>query len=417
MSKRNFFRRIRSVSNQVLIAGFAITSASFQADAQAVQEDAVTRLVKRQSQDIELPEDYMARVEGNKMQVSLVALGLDSGKLKTSNLLVSLLTSSGEERTATSDSLGNVTFDIKTNEFDEAAAIVVASPDGHAVLPVIPTSTTIADSRNLPKKKFALPLMPVNRDEINASIIRGSLPSSNMGTGELEGTLYATEDYKLRSINPYAVRLQQDGNLLGRVVIIDQDLANDLRFAKLTFLRSNQVVARTDSDASDGSFNVPNLAVGTYGVIASGPAGYSAFSFEVLPASVSTPIGERILSRPVSFAQPDSNERLYVFLCPPKYVPKITERCREVYGQPLTDIAGAQPVSGLTGGNGAGLAGGPGAGGFGGGGYGGGSGFGGGGGGGIGRLGGLAAIAGLATVGIIAATDDNNNAPVSPVSP
>jgi len=230
------------------------------------------------------------------------------------------------------------------------------------------------------------------------------------------GEFYPTGEYKLRSVNPYAVRLQRDGTLPGKVVVIDRDLASNLRFAKLTFLRNNQVVARTDSNPSDGGFDVPNLNVGNYGVIASGPAGYSAFSFEVLPATNPALIGEGVLGRPVSLVQPDSNEKLYVFLSPPRFVPRIAEQCREVYGRPMTDGSGAQPVSGLTVGNSAGLAGG--GGGFGGGGFGGG-GFGGGGfGGGGGGIGGLAAVGGLIAVGaIVAANDDNNDtATTSPIT-
>ena len=239
--------------------------------------------------------------------------------------------------------------------------------------------------------------MPANREEILGSITRGILPTNNPG-----GELYGSGDYKLQPVNPYTVKLQKDGNLLGKIVVADRELAENLRYAKLTFLRNNQVVARTDSNPSNGSFYVAGLVPGLYGVIAAGPAGYSSFAFDVLPSARQVQLGKSPSEKLVSFVQADLNERLFVFLCPPKLVPKITDRIREAYGQPNVPSTTTQPVSGLTmAGNGGG---------------GGGGGFGGGGGGGFG---GLAAIAGLATVGAIAASNDNNSANnvVSPITP
>lgn len=420
MYKMVLLSKYSALPKRLFCAGIAFASVTLQTVSKAEVDDLQSRLVKMQSQDIELPEDFMVRVDGNKLQVALVSLGAVGPQVSTSSLLVSLLNASGEEKVATTNAQGIAEFtDVEPGGIQ---ALVVADEKSHVALPMMLLSPQEAAMRGVVAKEVRLPLMPSNRQEIIASIARGSLPSSGVGgaSSEKSGEFFPLSNYKLRSVNPFSVRLQRDGKMLGKVIVADRTLAENLRYAKLTFLRNNHVVARTDSNAIDGSFDVPNLSPGAYGVIASGPAGYSSFSFEVLPPLAPSLIGEGVSSRPVSFVQSDANDRLYVFLCPPKFVPRISEKCREVYGQPMSDVAGAQPVSGLTMGNGAGLASSGmsagGGGGFGGGGsFGGGGGFGGAGGG----LAGLIGVGGLVAVGAIVAAQDNNNNTVltSPITP
>ena len=362
-----------------------------------------------QGQDIELPEDFLVRVDGNKLRVALVSLGAIDSPMSTSSLLVSLLNSNGEEKVATTNKQGIAEFnDVNP---DELHALLVVDNKAHAAIPLMTVSIQNATKRNITSSNFRLPLMSANPEEILASITRGILPTSNP-----DGELFSAGDYSLKAVNPFRVHLQKDGNLLGRIVVADRDLDVKLRFAKLTFLRNRQVVARTDSNPADGSFNVAGLVPGVYGVIAAGPAGYSSFAFDILPSASTARLGESISGKPVSLVQADPNGKLFVFLCPPKLVPKITDRIRQAYSQPNVASTTTQPVSGLTmAGNG---------GGFGGGGFGRGGGFGGGGFGGGGfsgrGFGGLAAIAGLATVAAIVSTNDNNNSGnnvVSPITP
>ncbi len=408
MSKTLFFRSYSDLRTLLFVAGLVLTfGVAFLGLSNAQDQP---RFVKVQSQDIELPEDFMVRVDGNKLQVALVSLGAIDSQMSTSSVLVRLLNSNGDEKEATANNQGIVEFE--GVQPDELHALLVVDEKAHAAVPLMTVSAQTAAKRKTTAKNIRLPLMPSNPQEIMASINRGILPNSSTQGGEL----YAPGDYSLLPVNPYSVRLQRDGTLLGRVVVADRDLAEMLRYAKLTFLQNNKVVARTDSNPKDGSFSVPGFSPGIYGVIAAGPAGYASFAFDVLPPSRPAQLGEGILGRPVSLVQADSNERLYVFLCPPKLVPKITDLCREVYGQPIADAAGVQPVSGLTVGNGASLAGG----GFGGGGFGGGVGSGGGGGiGGRGGLGGLLGIGGLIAVGAIAGTNNNKSASttVSAITP
>ncbi len=423
MSKLNFFVRENGIefgklaflrlAKNAFAVGLSLSCVSslfaVRNDDEKVTDPLLVSFVNVQGKEIELPEDFMVRVDGNKLQVALVSMGAISPQISKSSLLVRLLNSNGVEKEAMTDTRGIATF--TEVQPDELHALLVVDEKAHAAVPLLTVSTENATLRKISSKQISLPLMPANREEILGSIARGILPTSEPG-----GDLYGTGDYKLQSVNPYSVRLRSDGNLPGKIVIADRELAENLRYAKLTFLRDNQVVARTDSNPSDGTFNVAGLRPGVYGVIAAGPAGYSSFAFDILPSEKPARLGEGILGKPVSFVQADSNEKLFVFLCPPKLVPQITNRILQSYGQSNVASTTTQPVSGLTiAGNGG--FGGGGAGGFGGGGFGGG-GFGGGGAGrGIG-LGGIAAIAGLATVGAIAASNDNNSANnvVSPIT-
>ncbi len=355
----------------------------------------------------------MVRVDGNKMEVALVAMGAISPQISKSSLLVRLLNSNGNEKEATTDLRGIATFtDVQP---DELHALLVVDEKVHAAVPLLTVSAENATQRNLSSKPVSLPLTPVNREEILGSLARGIVPTDEPG-----GKLYEANEYKLQSVNPYSVRLRNDGNLPGKIVVADKELAENLRYAKLTFLKDDQVVARTDSDARDGSFNVAGLKPGIYSVIAAGPAGYSSFAFDILPAEKL--VGRRQVpsGKPVAFVQGDSNEKLFVFLCPPKLVPQITDRIWQAYGQ--SDIASSTlpPVPGANmagGGVGVGSLGGGGS--FGGGGLGG---FGGGGGGGLaggGLGGGALGIAGLAVVTAVIASDDDDSSSniVSKIAP
>ena len=361
-------------------------------------------VLNAQGQEIELPEDFMVRVDGNKMQVALVAIGAVSPQVPKSSLLVRLMNSSGKETEATTDLRGIATFtDVQP---DELHALLVVDENVHAAVPLLTVSAENATQRNITSKPVSLPLTPVNREEILGSLARGIVPSVEPG-----GELYGTSDYKLQSVNPYNVRLRNDGNLPGKIVIADKELADSLRYAKLTFLRDNQVVARTDSNPSDGSFNVAGLKPGVYSVIAAGPAGYSSFAFDVLPADKTVRLENATQGRPVSFVQPDSTEKLFVFLCPPKLVPQITDRIWQAYGQSNVASAPSSTAPGLAmAGNGGGV------GSFGGGGFGGG-GFGGGGVGAGGLGAGGLGIAGLAAVtAVIVANDNDSSSVVSPIT-
>ena len=402
----------RWFANQVFAVLFLMSVSSLGL-AQSTQSEigAASRFVLLQGQDFELPEDFLVKVDGDKLQVALVSLGIHEKRTSTASMLVRLFDSNGEEKVAKTNNRGVAEFDgVKAGELH---ALLVADENVHAALPVMTVSAQLAKDNAITADQFRLPLMPANPKEILASINRDIPPSKGPA-----GELYVSSDYSPQSVTPYAVRLQSNGNLAGQVVVADRELAEKLRYAKLTFMRNNQVVGKTDSNPRDGSFSIDGLSEGVYGVIAAGPAGYSSFAFDVLPAIVKPELPvEGVFGKPVSFVQDDPNRKLYVFLCPPKLVPNITKRIRDSYGPQRDDGA----IAAFPGGSGGGFGGGGGAGGFGGGGFGGGGGGLGGGGGGIfgggGGIGGFGPLIGLAGVGAIAAVIANdNNDVVSPVT-
>ncbi|MCY2973438.1 MAG: carboxypeptidase-like regulatory domain-containing protein [Planctomycetota bacterium] len=357
-----------------------------------------------QGEDVDLPEDFIARVEDGKLKVILESLGAQGQRSVRSNLLVSLLDEDGVKQVATTNSSGIAQF---TNvRVDALHALLINDENFHAAIPILSVSPEKALEKNLVASDVRLAPMPADRDAILTSLASSSSPTSSVGA------VMGVGDFMPSSVSAYRVHLRKDGTLDGRVVVADRDLDRSQRYASITIFRDRQTVARATASAEDGSFGLPNLAVGAYGVIASGPAGYSAFEFEVLPASAALAMPKDRQDLPVSLQPPAASSKLYVFLIPPKLMVRVRDEITNAYGvEPIPTNMAAGPTVGF-----------PGGGGFGG----GGGGFGGGGGSGIGG-GGFGGGGALAVAGIVAAlaTSGNNsttstNQPpviVSPITP
>jgi len=263
----------------------------------------------------------------------------------------------------------------------------------HAAIPILSISPETALAKNIVASDVRISPMPADRDAILTSLARDIVPTSNVGS------LFAAGDFKLANQTAYRVRLNSEGTLDGRVVIADRDLVASKRYASVTIFKDRQPVARTTANAADGSFGLPNLAVGIYGVIAAGPAGYSAFAFEVLPPAADLAVTRDPTNLPVSLQASVAASKLYVFLIPPKLMSRVRDEISTFYGSgaPSSNMT-MGPTGGFPGGGGGFGGGGSGGGGFGG----GGSGIGGGGFGGLGAL--------IALPLIISLADDNNNA-------
>jgi hypothetical protein len=272
----------------------------------------------------------------------------------------------------------------------------------HAAIPILSVSPEQAMEKNLASSDIRLAPMIAERDSILASIASSSSPNAGLGA------VLGISDFRPSNVTAYRVHLSNDGTLNGRVVVADRDLDRSQRYANITFFRDRQTVARATANAADGSFGLPNLAVGVYGVIASGPAGYSAFEFEVLPPSTELVGAKQGRNLPVSFQPPAAASKLYVFLIPPKLMVRVRDEITNAYG---STPAPSNMVGGPSGAF-------PGGGGFGGGGS---------GGAGIGGGGGLGAGGALAVAGIVAAmatsesdSSTSTNQPpvvVSPIAP
>jgi hypothetical protein len=200
------------------------------------------------------------------------------------------------------------------------------------------------------------------------------------------------------------VKADSSGKLNGQLGMVAS--TGDLSDMQVFVLKNGEEVARARVD-KNGRFSFQGLKPGSYGFVAAGNSGFAATSFQLINANTASiaPDGSKFVS---IFRDACSHMNVEVVQCcevavceqPVQVVEQsIVETCGEV----VVDECGVAPSCGCGGGWG---------------GYGGGFGGGGGGGGmGAGGFAGIAGIAGLAAVaGILAANDDNNDAPiVSPI--
>lgn len=380
---------------------FAMVDRGLQAD-EIAQEQLVNSSVNANLQAaVELPEDFIVRVEDGRLRVVIESIGAMGQRSARSNLDVSLFDEDGVAQSATTNSSGIAEF--KNVRVDALHAVLVNDENFHAAVPVLTMSPSKALEKNVVASSVRFAPIVADRDVILTSVANSD--SLNVGVGALLGV----EDFRPSTFTEHRVQLAADGTLNGRIVVADRDLNGSQRYANVTIFQDRQTIARTTANAEDGSFALPNLAAGVYGVIASGPAGYSAFEFEVVPAGVDFAVPKDPNNLPVSFTAA-SNSQLVVFLVPPKLMMGVRDSITSAYGNGAapTNMASG-PMVGFPGGSGMG------------------GGMGGGGSGGSGMSGGgLGAGGALAVAGIVAAiatsesnSSPNNNQPpvVSPIAP
>ncbi len=363
-----------------------------------------------QSKDLDLPEDFVARVDGGSLKVVLSTLGVDQRKSAKSKVLVALLDENGNEDQVETDASGIAEFkNVKANKLH---ALLVNDAEYHAAIPVLPVSADKADRDNIQATDIRLTAIPADRDEILTSLARNIVPSRTAGD------LYNANNYRSSGQSLYQVRLSDDNTLSGRILIPDKDLSSQLRYANITVYQDRKAVAQTTASTDDGSFQLPNLRAGSYGLIAAGPSGYSAFAFEVLEPAAQLPPPNEGAKLPVAFNMAAPAPGLVVFMIPPKMINAIVQRISQSYNRSNSSPAGTPTFPSFAGGGGGfgGMGGGIGGGTAGA--TGGVAGGTAGAAGGLGGIGGLAGIAGVAAVAGIAANTNNNtgnNLPVSPI--
>ncbi len=346
---------------------------------------------------VELPEDFIVRVENGILRLVIESTGALGQRSARPNLSVSLLDEDGVAQSATTNSSGIAEF--KNVRVDAIHAVVVNDENFHAAVPALTMSPTKAQEKNVISNSIRFSPLLADRDAILSSISNSS--ALNVGVGALLGV----DDFRPAPFTEHRVQLAADGTLNGRIIIADRDLNGSQRIANITILKDRQTIARATANAADGSFALPNLAPGVYGLIASGPAGYSAFEFEVLPAGADLAMPKDPQNLPVSFQAP-ANSQLAVFLIPPKLMVGVRDAITSAYGSgvaPNNMVAGPMPGFPVGGGMGGGGSGGSGMSG-----------------------GGFGAGGALAVAGIVAAiatsesgSSNTNQAPVivSPIAP
>ena len=125
----------------------------------------------------------------------------------------------------------------------------------------------------------------------------------------------------------YSVRLTTDGRLLGQVITRSPD-GGSMQLAAnndLVLLRDGQRIGQSRSDAR-GQFQFPGIAPGVYGIVAAGPAGYTAFAFEAASSATAqiSSDGKRFVAR-----QAETEERLPVVMIPQSMTDEMVEELRE----------------------------------------------------------------------------------------
>jgi hypothetical protein len=201
----------------------------------------------------------------------------------------------------------------------------------------------------------------------------------------------------------HLVKMDAQGKMVGQLGAVVAGV--DLSDMQIHVLKNGEEVAKARAD-KNGRFTLEGLTPGVYGFIAAGNSGFAATSFHLINANTASKANDG--SRFVSiFGHACNQMNVEVVQCsevvaceqPVQIIEEsiveapIVESCGEV----VVDECGAAPACGCGGGWSGG--------GGGGGGFGGGRGW-----------GAIAGIAGLATVaGILAAEDDNDDAPVSAI--
>ena len=366
-----------------------------------------------QGKEIKLPEDFVARLDGNRLKVALKSFGL-AERHPNRDLLVSLIQDDGTSTQMQPDENGEMIFD---NVQEGLISLVAAS--GQAAYAAMALYAVPAIN-NQPAAAYEVPVATVDEREVGAGV-------DTAGTATPGSAATKLADYAPSVANRFRVHLQPDGVLLGQVIVPEAGFERTPGAVSLSFFRNGFLEGKTTS-AENGSFAIAGLQPGLHSVFASGPPGHASFAFEILPPKANDlPLsGVRLkgLERFVATrnAQAAGADELVVLIIPPRMMAACREAVISKYpvntsasgvtpvGEPLPPATlGGAPLSGMPGVGGlpgGGFTGGFSGGGFGGGGFGGG-GFGGGGGG-LGGIGGLLGVAGLA-VGVAALADDDDS--------
>ncbi len=405
----------KSFAKKILTIAIVLTSLSWSTayGQQADKRLGTTIPVLLQGKEIKLPEDFVARLDGNRLKIALKSFGL-AERHPNRDLLVSLIQDDGTTTELRPDANGEMTFD-GVNE----GLISLVAASGQAAYAAM-ALYAVPGAGNQPVTAYEVPVATVDEREVYAGVeSAGNAPKGFAST--------KLADYSPGVANRFQVYLQPDGTLLGQVIVPEAGFERTPGAVNLSFFRNGFLEGKTTS-AVDGSFAIAGLQPGLHSVFASGPPGHASFAFEVLPPRLNelplsniVPAGQAhfVASRNVLA---EASSELIVLIIPPRLMPAVRKAVAAEYpantsasglagpvGEPLppgAPIGGLPGVGGLPGGGFANA-------GFAGRGFSGGSGFGGGGGfsgggGGLGGIGGLLGVAGLA-VGVAALADDNNN--------
>ncbi|MCA9190515.1 MAG: carboxypeptidase regulatory-like domain-containing protein [Planctomycetales bacterium] len=374
-----------------------------------------------QGEDIQLSEDFVARLDGEKLRVSLVRSG-EVMESEAQEFLVTLIQPGKESIELQPNQQGIVEFD---GVQEGLAAVVIAMESMldstqsafYAALPIF-----AASAATVPVSTTSIPLADVNKEQF----LRDFESSSEIPTSIEE--ILDFDPQSVAKYSRYRVRRRADGSITGRVVVLQRGYDAVPGVTRLAFFKNGNFLASTFS-SPEGEFVAENMPVGICSVVATGPAGHAAYAFEIVENAAIEAVQPALKlfqqqTRFVSTQNQDPVEiennpeivadNLIVILIPPSLMPEV----RRVVGDRFLIAPEVPADAGLAGAGAApmtfppmapGMAGMGMGGGFGG----AGGGFGGGG------IGGALGLAGLA-IGIAALENNNdgfNNNIATPVAP
>lgn len=371
-------------------------------------------MVLLQGEELRVAEDFVAKLEGNKLRLALLSNGVIQPP-PAETLVARLIRQDGSVSEQPLRANGEFVFE---NVKEGLAALVVTASGVAATsrkaayaamtffvqAPVIPAGEQV--------RPFQVPIGIVEPERLSRDLSSDS--EDDEPPAKTEDILTfdrfkGTRAFKTSGASRFRVQRQPDGSVQGRVVVPQRGYEVKPGVTSLVFYHDDVLVASAYS-TPEGDFIVRNLPVGFNTVVATGPSGHTAYSLEVV---ANPQAGELI--RPESArnqkaqtklvaTEEDAESTLIVVLIPPAMMPQVREIVRSSFG------TGEQPSAGATVGfpplMPAGMASGGGAGG----------GSGGAGGGGAFAVGGLAAIA--AAVVALDDDDDGFNVPIAtPIAP
>ncbi len=383
MSFRSFSHRCVVTSVLGLIAGFGGTFVVAAPPAKLV----VTEL---QDEPRRLPKDNVALFSATNPEIEFELAYLASIRAPDSlaGMKVSVVTPDGQTIALEPSADGTVRI---TNIIEGMHAIIAQSPQAIASIAFYAQAAAgdVEAALTRGDRTIDVPLMSRGRRANN------ELVEQYATVGDPGSVAPIQFDFQTNPRFDYTVRLTADGALLGTVISTadDNERPELVANTNLSLLKNGQRIRSTVCDEL-GRFQFSDVAPGVYGMVAVGPAGYSAFAFEAYAAAELVQ-GKLGASGFVSRAVQDAGGEMPVVMIPPPLLPQVVELLRE-FEENEEEMAEMEPVSPSS----------PFAGGSSGGGFGGGGGGGG--------LGGLAA---LAAIGAVLAGNNDDNAPPVFASP
>ncbi len=287
-----------------------------------------------------IARDFVARLDGDRLRVSLE----DRGLVSTSpdrELIVSLIQSSGQRVDLQPDADGEVVFDGVRAGF--AALIVTANRLSDisftSLYAAIPVFVVAAEDEALAAGDvLRAPLAQVDPTSLVENIDREVVPQG------AAADISDLREFELLEFSRFRVQRMADGSVEGRIVVPQNGFLAVPGVTLVSFEQDGSVIATAVSD-EEGFFVAENVPLGTLSLIATGAAGHAAYAVEVVEfQGVKAPRGDTQSSKrrsQVRFVsrQEAVGRRLLVLLIPPALMDEVLRLLRERFGGWLPDGA------------------------------------------------------------------------------